>query len=75
MSPRRSGSAVQAPGRALEARSVREQKNEKDYEPGNHSSSCVISGSCDRKQKVFTGDLSQRLIATGNANANISCRA
>lgn len=53
----------------VEARSVQEQKEEKESERSNQSSSCFISGSCDRKCKVFTGDLSERWIAAGAGNA------
>lgn len=57
--------AEEPPKQRAGALAAREQKEEKGSEPGNQSPSCFISGSCDRKCKVFTGDLSPRWMAAG----------
>lgn len=57
--------AEEPPKQRAGAFAAREQKEEKGSEPGNQSPSCFISGSCDRKCKVFTGDLSPRWMAAG----------
>lgn len=74
MSPGRPGSerrSRRTASRDVAGRSAAGQKGKRKSEAGDRSSSCFISGSCDRKWKVLASDLSRRRIQAGWGRAEL----